>query len=213
MAKYQLFASPTSPFVHKVLIAAVELGLQDQIGYSSQIVNVFSSPNDTVCSTNPLGKIPALILPSGSPIFGSSVIVQYLDSVSSKNILPAYDDPKRYDSLTFEALGDGILEAALLIRYELTGRDFSKQNEVWITAQHGKIERGLKHLMKVTLPPPDTPAPLPIEGISVASVLWYLEGRFPTLAWWEWPGGFELKGWYEKVKGREGWLKYDFPKN
>ena len=65
-------------------------------------------------------KIPALVKPDGSSIFDSSVIAQYLDSLVSteKRLLPPVDDPKRYAALTTEALCDGILEAAILRRYE-----------------------------------------------------------------------------------------------
>lgn len=68
--------------------------------------------------------MPTLVLEGNRPIFGSQAICQYLNSQATpdKRILPKEDDQARYDELVLESLADSLLDAALLYRYEVTGR-------------------------------------------------------------------------------------------
>jgi glutathione S-transferase len=77
--------------------------------------------------------VPTLVLEGNRPIFGSQVILQYLDSIApeDKRILPPTSDTTRYDELVLESLADALLDAALLYRYEITGRVSSSALSSW----------------------------------------------------------------------------------
>lgn len=84
-------------------------------------------------------------------------------------------------------------------------------NAAFLQGQQGKMQRGLAKLLNTLVPPADSAAPLPIDALAVANVLWYMGRRFPDLAWWEWQGGAAMKEWYDKVKDRKGWAMDDHP--
>jgi glutathione S-transferase len=113
---------PASPYARKVRIAAAELGLADRIEPS---VTDTANPADPIREQNPLGKIPTLLLEDGSAIYDSRVIVAYLDHLGGAGKLIPLDPARRFAALRLEALGDGICDAALLIRYEQTNDQVS----------------------------------------------------------------------------------------
>ena len=135
-----LRAVAPSPFARKVRIAAAVLELDDRI----EIVAADTgNPGDTLRRQNPLGKIPALIVESGDVLFDSAVIVEYLDWLAGGGrIIPA-EPVRRFRSLTQQALADGIMEAAVLLRYELLWREPGMRSEQWIAYQGDKISRAL----------------------------------------------------------------------
>jgi len=104
---------PASPYARKVRIAAAELGLADRIELSATDT---ADPADPIRGQNPLGKIPTLLLDDGSAIYDSRVIVAYLDHLGGGGRLIPSDPARRFAALRLEALGDGICDAALLIR-------------------------------------------------------------------------------------------------
>ncbi|KAL8276630.1 hypothetical protein RQP46_010979 [Phenoliferia psychrophenolica] len=206
-----LFWSPTSPYVRKVVIALRELGLERTI-----VNQIHGEANPTLHSTshdiNPSGKIPALVLEGGRPIFGSQAILQYLDSQApGKNLLPPPSDPARYDELTLEALGDGLLDAALLIRYETTMRPEALRWPEWVDGQRSKMTRAISQMQDrvdpssglYQLPSPSSPV-LSLGGIAVASACWYLDFRFPEMTWRDGKGA-NLADWYAQVQKRPNW--------
>jgi len=211
----RLLSNPNSPFVHKVLLVARELGIRDRISVEDVSVSPLAGVTGTqVTDANPLGKIPTLIV-SGTPptaIFDSSVIVQYLDTISPlKKVLASPSDTTRYNALTVEALADGVLDAALLLRYEIVVRSAEHRHQAWTDGQQAKIKRGIIHLAKLQLPDPASQGALPLQGIATATVLWYLGRRFPELGWSTWEGGAKLAEWYDQVKTRPGWSEEDLP--
>ena len=117
----KLFFSPTSPYVRKCLIAAHELGLVDRI----QLLPSSAHPvqrDARIIASNPLGKVPTLITDQGQALYDSRVICEYLDQLAGGGKLFPAAGPARWSALTLQALGDGILDGALLARYEDAAR-------------------------------------------------------------------------------------------
>lgn len=161
--------SAASPYARKIRIAADLLGLSDRI----EIVAANTAdPNDTLRGQNPLGKIPTLVLESGAALYDSRVIADYLDWHGGGKLIPA-DPARRFDALRLQALGDGINDAALLIRYEVASRPEALRHADTIALQQGKIDRALAALE--TSPPS---GPVDIGQIAVACALGYLDLRF-----------------------------------
>ena len=138
----KLIWSGTSPYARKCMIIAHELGMADRLelidGTGTPV-----SPNAGTVAYNPLGKLPCLIPEDGPAIFDSRVICQYLIGTSGNTALLAADGSRRYQTLTLEALVDGILDAALLMRYETVLRGADGQSADWLAGQEGKIDRAL----------------------------------------------------------------------
>jgi glutathione S-transferase len=176
--------SPASPYARKIRIAAELLGLSDRIRIEPAST---ADPNDSLRIQNPLGKIPTLILADGSSLYGSRVIADYLDHLSGGGKLIPADPDKRFVALRLQALGDGVNDAALLIRYETATRPAALRDPEAIALQQGKIDRALATLEAV--PPAGPPD---IGQIALACALGYLDLRFegawrqthPRLAAW-----------------------------
>lgn len=160
--------SAASPYARKIRIAAELLGISSRI----EIVAASTAdPNDSLRQQNPLGKIPTLLLEDGSAIYDSRVIADYLDHLGGGQLIPAA--PRRFDVLRLQALGDGINDAALLIRYETATRRPEMRDQDAIDLQQGKIDRALAVLDAA---PPA--GPVDIGQIAVACALGYLDLRF-----------------------------------
>jgi len=93
---------------------------------------------------NPLGKIPALVRNDGSALFDSRVICRFLDDRAGGKLYPAA--PRLYETLTLESLADGIVDAAILIVYEMRLRPPEKAMDPWIDGQWAKVSRALDAL-------------------------------------------------------------------
>ena len=141
----KLYYTPTSPFVRKVMLVAHETG------QAGRIETTFLRPTPTktdagLSQDNPISKIPALILPDGSPLYDSAVICEYLDSAhAGPKLIPPSGDA-RWRVLRLEALVDGILEAAVSVFYERTLRPKELVWEDWIQGQSQKVRQGLDAL-------------------------------------------------------------------
>ncbi len=160
----------TSPFGRKTRLAALRLGLMDKIKLADADP---MNPEDALRKDNPLGKIPALILDNGQAVFDSRVILEYLDHMAGGNkIIPA-DFDARVKCLTLQALGDGIMDAAILIVYEARHRPAEIHHKPWLDYQRGKVERGIAAL---AANPPD-PKVFNAGTIAVACALAYLDWR------------------------------------
>jgi glutathione S-transferase len=175
LADHLLLSSPPSPFGRKVKIAAAVLGLGDRIAVEHGDT---SDPGSRVRRDNPLGKIPILILPDSTQVYDSRVIVEYLDLIAGGGILIPSQMPERLRVLRLQALADGIMDAALLRRYEQI-RQPGERSASWDDNQAGKVERGLAVLE-------DAPPGGDIDAgtIAVACALGYLDLRFEG-AWRE----------------------------
>ncbi len=162
--------SPASPYARKIRVAANILGLTDRI----EIAGVdLADPADSIRAQNPLGKIPTLVLEDGSSLYDSRVIAEYLDHLAGGNRLFPADPSLRFPALRLQALGDGINDAALLLRYEQFSRPEALRHGVTVELQQGKIDRALTVLE--TAPPRGA---VDIGHIAVATALGYLDLRF-----------------------------------
>lgn len=175
----KLYSSPTSPYVRKITILAREAGLLDRI----EVVRVTTAPgapDPAIVAHNPLGKIPCLVRDDGPAIFDSPVICQYLASlVPGQGFYP--EGAARWSALTLEALGDGILDAAILCVYEVRMRPEAIRHQPWVDAQRAKIVAALDALESQWLA--HLAGPLDIGAITIAVALAYLDLRHADLNW------------------------------
>jgi glutathione S-transferase len=192
----KLWFNPASPFARKVRVVARELGLEGGIEEVSVLVSPVK-PNADLARENPLVKIPALTTPEHGTLFDSAVICEYLDSLHRGAPLVPREGAVRWDELRLQALGDGVLEAAVLMRYEAAVRPQPLQWGEWSNGQLGKVRGGLAALEQASTAWGDR---FRIGQITAACVLGYLDFRFPQEDWRTAHRG--LKGWYEKAAAR-----------
>ena len=135
----KLLGSLTSPYVRKVRIVLAE----KKLDYQFELEDVWNA--ETILKANPLGKVPCLVLEGGEAVFDSRVIVEYLDTRSPLNRLIPESGRGRTEVRTWEALADGLLDAALLARLEATwaGRSAEQRSQAWIDRQMSRIHSAL----------------------------------------------------------------------
>jgi glutathione S-transferase len=184
-----------SPFARKVRIVARETGLIARIEEIDTTVSPIA-PNTELAAANPLIKIPALILDDGSTLYDSRVICEYLDSLAGHRLFPQ-DGAERWQALCLQSLCDGILDAAVLIRYETAVRPEALRWSGWVAGQRGKIDGGLAALEKAQ---PGFGSQFRIGQVGAACVLGYLDFRFPDIAWRsQYP---RLAAWFAEASNR-----------
>ena len=175
----KLWYSPPSPYVRKVLMLAHETGLIEQIELRKVTTTVLD-PDGDLAKTNPLNKIPTLELDDGHVLFDSRVISEYLDGLhNGPKMLPA-EGMDRYNVLVCQAMGDGIMDVAVPIRYEQALRPQEYQWDVWLNAQQKKIVQTLDVLETWRH---GRLQDIHVGSISVASALAYLDFRQPDFDW------------------------------
>ena len=190
----KLLYSPASPYARKVLVLAHETGQAGEIDVVTAATSPVAGAPD-VAPHNPLGKVPALILADGTCLFDSRVICEYLDMRSEgAHLFP--EGAERWDALTRQALADGILDAALITRYERVMRPENLRWTDWDSGQIGKITAGLDRIEAIIA---DMPV-LDIGSVAIACALGYLDFRFPELAWRD--GRPAIAAWYAVFEGR-----------
>ncbi len=176
----KLLASLTSPYARKVRIALAE----KKIDYDL----IEASPWDAVSAVaqyNPLGKIPTLVLEDGTTLFDSRVIVEYLDAVSPVSRLIPEPSRQRIAVKRWEALADGICDAAMLIAQERR-RPVRQQSKSWITHQQEKIVRTIDALaLELEERPWCNGESYSLADIATGCALGYLDLRHAELEWRE----------------------------
>ena len=174
-----VYGASLSPFVRKVRVAAMELGLDKRI----ELVTVATTPvamSAELAKVNPLGKLPALVADDGDLLFDSAVIVEYLDALAGGGkIIPA-TGPARWRVKRTEALADGLADAAILVRYETFLRPPEKQWADWIAGQKQKVAQALDALEGQSWLFDDK---VDAGKIAVGCALGYLDLRFADLGW------------------------------
>ncbi len=175
----QLIHAPASPFARKVRVLASEANLLPRIELIDTAV-LPTTLNEQVNALNPLGKIPVLLTDDGEALFDSRVICEYLDSLHDRPRLIPTEAAARWRTLRLAALADGLMEAALLVRYERAVRPAEYQWDDWAEGQLGKVRRTLTALEANA---EALREPLSIAHIAVACALGYLDFRFADLAW------------------------------
>jgi glutathione S-transferase len=176
----KLIGALTSPYVRKVRIVMAE----KKLDYQFVLEDVWS--NDAIVASNPLGKVPCLIMEGGEAVFDSRVIVEYLDALSPVGKLIPGSGRERAEVRTWEALADGVMDAAILARLEATwaGRAPAERSAAWIERQMGKIDAALAAMAKGLGDKPFCAGiHLTLADIAVGCALGYLDHRFPQVAW------------------------------
>ena len=177
----KLIGAVTSPYVRKVRVVMAE----KKLDYNFVSENVWAA-DTSIGDSNPLGKVPCLIMEGGEALFDSRVIVEYLDTLSPVGKLIPSVGRERAEVKTWEALADGLLDAAILARLEATwdGRTKAQRSQEWIDRQLGKITAGLKSMSKGLADKPFCAGiHLSLADIAVGCALGYLDFRFPQIAW------------------------------
>ena len=196
-----LFHNPLSPFVRKVMVLLHETGQQDRVALQASVLTPVS-PDLVLVADNPLGKIPALKLADGSVIHDSRVILDYLDQQHVGNPLIPREGAARWRRLTLASMADGVMDAAVLIRYEVALRDPQKHWDEWLDGQRDKIRRTLAFLETDAIA--ELTSHFDVAAISVACALGYLDLRHPDLAWRE--ANPQLAAWFFEVSQRPSML-------
>jgi len=179
----KLIGSLSSPFVRKVRIVLAE----KKLDYQLQLDDVWAA-DSVIRQHNPLGKIPCLVMDEDVPaLYDSRVIVEYLDNLSPVSRLLPANGRERIDVKWWEALADGLLDAAVLIRLEYARRTPEQQSEEWLQHQRNKIDGALR-VMESQLG--DKPhcvgrpsSTYTLADIAVGCALGYLDFRLPEIAW------------------------------
>jgi len=177
----KLIGSSTSPYVRKVRVVMAE----KKLDYEFLIEDVWASKT-TIQSSNPLGKVPCLIMEGGDAIFDSRVIVEYLDTLSPVGKLIAQPGRERAEIKTWEAVADGLLDACILARLEKNwaGRTDSQRSSEWIDRQMDKVDACLNSISKALAERPFLVGNhLSLADIAVGCALAYLDFRFPDISW------------------------------
>jgi glutathione S-transferase len=167
----KLLGAPASPFVRKVRVLALELGL------SLDFEAVSTATSVELVQANPLSKIPTLIRDDGAPLFDSPVICDYLNTLAGGALVPAAGEA-RWRALTLEALADGLCDAAVWRRGELARAEDDRHEDA-LTKQAKVVERALDSLEAQV----ETFTSFGVGEIAAACAVAYLDFRFPTEPW------------------------------
>lgn len=192
----KLYYAPASPFVRKCLVVAAELGLRDRI----ELVTAAAHPvnrDKNVVAHNPLGKIPTLITDDGSVLYDSRVICEYLNILGDGNLIPRAGEA-RWTVLSAQALADGVMDAAVLTRYETFARPEALRWQDWITGQLAKVTSGLDALESRAA---DFGDRVNLGTIAFGCMLGYLDFRFASFGWRD--GRPKASAWFEWFGARD----------
>ena len=174
----KIYFSPTSPYVRKCLVIAHELGLDGTIELLPS--NAHPVQRDAqIIQSNPLGKVPTLICDDGSVLYDSRVICEYLNERHEGTLFPR-SGPARWQALTLQSLADGMLDAALLARYEEAVRPAPLRWSDWVRGQLDKLSTSLAALEGH---PHSLAGRVDIGTLSLGCALGYLDLRFADFAW------------------------------
>ena len=179
----KLIGSLSSPYVRKVRVVLAE----KKLDYRLELVDVWQD-RETIAAANPLGKVPCLVLDDGATFVDSRVIVEYLDTLSPVGKLIPSIGRERAEVRTWEAIADGVLDAAVLVRLEnvFAGRSAEQRSQAWIDRQWGKVWAGLatlseglgtKHYFA------GNGIHMGLADIAVGCALAWLAFRFPEQDW------------------------------
>jgi glutathione S-transferase len=200
----KLIGSLTSPYVRKVRVVMAEKKLECQF----EIEDVWSSDTD-IQTYNPLGKVPCLIMEDGSALFDSRVIVEYLDTLSPYNRLIPQAGRGRAAVRCWEALADGVLDAAVII-FKERQRSPEQISQPWIDRQLSKIHASLKAMSEGLGDQAFCRGTaLSLADIAVGCALAYLNFRFAEI---EWRSTFpSLAALHEKMAARPSFVETQPP--
>jgi glutathione S-transferase len=174
----KLIGTLTSPYTRKARVVLAE----KKIDYEF-VVDSPSAADSCVPRYNPLARVPVLVLDDETAIFDSPVIVEYLDNLSPNNKLYPQPNRERIEVKRWEALSDGLMDAAVGIRME-SQRPAGQRSDTWIEREHQvvtatlammDVELGDRHWCMGT--------PFTFADVAVGCALGYLDFRFPEIDW------------------------------
>jgi glutathione S-transferase len=177
----KLIGSITSPYVRTVRIVMAEKKLDFQF-----VTEDVWAADTSISASNPLGKVPCLIMEGGEAVFDSRVIVEYVDTLSPVGKLIPDRGRERAEVKTWEALADGLLDAAILARLEASwaGRKEGERSQAWIDRQMKKIDDSLMAMDQALAERSNCVGiHLSLADIAVGVAVSYLDFRFPSVDW------------------------------
>ena len=177
----KLLGAVASPYVRKVRVVMAE----KKLDYQFVPEDVWAA-DTTIGQSNPLGKVPCLVMEGGEALFDSRVIVEYLDTLSPVGKLIPGMGRERAEVKTWEALADGVLDALLLARREATwaGRTKAQRSQAWSDRQMVKVHASLDAMAKGLGDKPFCAGiHLSLADIAVGCALGYLDFRFASIDW------------------------------
>ena len=176
----KLIGSLTSAYVRKVRVVLAE----KKLDYNFVLEDVWGS--DAILASNPLGKVPCLVMEGAEAVFDSRVIVEYVDTLSPVGKLIPASGRERVEVRTWEALADGLIDAAVIARLERTwdGRTDAQRCDAWIDRQMVRIAATLKSISQGLGDKPFCVGThFSLADIAVGCALGYLDFRFPQNPW------------------------------
>ncbi|MBU0725230.1 MAG: glutathione S-transferase [Alphaproteobacteria bacterium] len=188
--------SPTSPYVRKVMVLAIEAGIDGKLDKDKTAASPIER-NETLYADNPIGKVPSLTTDDGMTLFDSPVICEYLDAEHAGGKFYPAKGKARWVALRQHAIADGLLDAALLARYEGFMRPEELRWDAWLAGQKGKVASALDMLEKEA---GDLDGPITIGQIAVGCALGYMDFRYEADKWRE--GRPNLAKWYDAFAQR-----------
>jgi glutathione S-transferase len=175
----KLIGALTSPYVRKVRIVMAE----KKLDYQLVLEDVWS--NDNMLKSNPLGKVPCLVVEGVEAIFDSRVIVEYVDTLSPVGRLIPPTGRERVEVRTWEALADGVLDAAISARLEANWAPRGEQrSQAWIDRNMSRVNASLKAMARgLGEKPWCAGLHMSLADIAVGCALFYLDFRFAHIDW------------------------------
>lgn len=178
----KLFFAPTSPFVRKVRVCALELGMGEEIELVASSPNRLA-PDAALAAANPVAQAPTLVTETGQALYDSVVIALFLDARSGGRLIPAQGEA-RWTALTRQSLADTLIESGQLLRYETGVRPEAARWPEWAASLEQKILAGADaaEAAAPSLAGAGTGA-VDLGAISLACALSYLDFRAPQIDW------------------------------
>ena len=197
----KVIGSLTSPYVRKVRVVMAE----KKLDYQLELEDVWAEHR--LSTSNPLGKVPCLVMEGGGSIFDSRVIVEYLDTLSPVSRLLPERGRDRAEVRTWEALADGVVDAAVAARLEKTwaGRTEQQRCDVWVDRQLSKVNSALSVLSDgLGEKPWFFGIHMGLADIAAGCALAWLEFRFPDIPWRE--AHPNLAKFSDKINSRQSFV-------
>jgi glutathione S-transferase len=175
----KLIGSVSSPYVRKVRVVMAE----KKLDYTFVLEDVWS-PDTTIMQSNPLGKVPCLVMEDGGAMFDSRVIVEYLDTLTPVGKLIPPNGRERAEVKCWEALADGVLDAAVLMRLEKMQRQPAQQSASWVDRQKSKVVAGLAAMSSGLDDKPFCAGNhYTLADVATGCALGWIGLRFPEINW------------------------------
>src|SRR5487761_2364234 len=191
----KLLGSTSSPYVRKARLVLLEKSIPHEY-----VVDPPTEPGSLVLKLNPLGRIPTLVLDDGFCVFDSSVIADYADSLSDSQILIPREDPvARLRVKRWEALADGMMDSAIVVRMESL-RPAEQHNQAILDLHNTAISKALDYASELIGSPWCEGEAITLADLALVSALLYLDLRQAER---DWRGSHKnLATWFERISAR-----------